>query len=212
MVTPIDAVVAIHNAFRADMAGIDAAALGAARGAPGLGATVERFRFFNEVLEWHAHGEELAIFPALEEVAPLVAEAYERDHRGLDLAFDTLSNAVTDNDPLRTARATAAFKFHLDIHLDKEDQHLYRIIRERISVPDQGKAVGIMASGIPHDRVPEFVTWMFPLLGNDDRENMTRIWQMVMPPEEFAGAIGLVQQALGDDFVELNRRIPELAA
>src|SRR5262249_25836632 len=120
--------------------------------------------------------------------------------------------AVTDNDPLQTARATAAFKFHLDIHLDKEDQHLYRIIRERIAVPDQGKAVGVMASGIPHDRVPEFVTWMFPLLGKEDRENMARIWQMVMPPEEFAGAVGLVQQALGDDFVELNRRIPELAA
>jgi len=32
--------------------------------------TVERFRFFNEVLEWHAHGEELAIFPVLEDVAP----------------------------------------------------------------------------------------------------------------------------------------------
>src|SRR5579859_3939644 len=41
---PIDAVVAIHNAFRRDMAEIDAAALGAARGKPGLEATVERFR------------------------------------------------------------------------------------------------------------------------------------------------------------------------
>ena len=63
MAGPIDAVMAIHNAFRADMAGIDAAALAAARGTPGLEATVERFRFFNEVLVWHAHGEELAIFP-----------------------------------------------------------------------------------------------------------------------------------------------------
>src|SRR6266567_8345977 len=114
MVGPIDAVVAIHNAFRADMAAIDEAALAAARGAPGLGATMERFRFFNEVLEWHAHGEELAIFPALENVAPSVAEAYEKDHRGLDAAFDALSEAVTLRDALQTARATAAFKFHLD--------------------------------------------------------------------------------------------------
>ena len=100
MVGPIDAVVAIHNAFRADMAAIDAAALAAARGVPGLEATVERFRFFNEVLAWHAHGEEVAVFTALEEVAPLVAEAYEMDHRGLDLAFDTLSNAVSARDAL----------------------------------------------------------------------------------------------------------------
>ena len=153
MVGPIDAVMAIHNAFRADMVAIDEAALAAAQGAPGLEATVERFRFFNEVLEWHAHGEEIAIFPALEEVAPCVAEAYERDHRGLDLAFEELSNAVSARDPLETARATAAFRFHLDIHLQKEDEHLYRVIKERVPVPDQGQAVGIMASKVPAERL-----------------------------------------------------------
>ncbi len=211
-VGPIDAILAIHNAFRADMTRIDAAALDAARGKPGIEATVERFRFFNEVLEWHAHGEELAVFPALEEVAPLIAEAYVKDHRGLDAAFDELSNAVSARDPLKTARATAAFKFHLDIHLDKEDTHLYRIIRERVSVPDQGKAVGIMAGGVPANRNPELIAWMFPLLGNDDRENMTRVWQMVMPPGVFAGSMQLVRQAVGDGWAELNRRIPELAA
>src|SRR5438046_4223572 len=125
MAGPIDAVRAIHNAFRQDIELIDAAALDAARGKPGLESTVERFRFFNEVLEWHAHGEEAAMFPALEGVAPLVAEAYVKDHRGLDRAFDALSNAVSVRDELGTARATAAFKFHLDIHLAKEDAHLY---------------------------------------------------------------------------------------
>ena len=180
------------------------------RGKPGLEATVERFRFFNEVLEWHAHGEEIAIFPALEEVAPSVAEAYEKDHRALDTAFATLSNAVSAHDALETARATKAFKFYLDVHLAKEDAHLYRLIRERVAVPDQGKAVGVMASTVPQDRFPELVAWMFPLLGDDDRENMTRIWQMVMPPEAFAGATTLVEQAIGDEWAELARRIPEL--
>jgi len=50
MVGPIDGVLAIHNAFRADMAAIDAAAAAAARGTGGLEATVERFRFFDEIL------------------------------------------------------------------------------------------------------------------------------------------------------------------
>ena len=212
MVGPIDAVMAIHNAFRADMVAIDEAAVAAAQGAPGLEATVERFRFFNEVLEWHAHGEELAIFPALEEVAPCVAEAYERDHRGLDLAFEGLSNAVSARDPLDTARATAAFRFHLDIHLQKEDEHLYRLIKERVPVPDQGQAVGIMASKVPAERHAEFVGWLYPLMGDDDRENMTRIWQKVMPPEAFAGSIQLVRESIGDGWDELSRRIPDLAA
>ena len=211
MTGPIDAVRAIHNAFRRDMAIIDAAALDAARGKPGLEQTVDRFRFFNEVLEWHAHGEELSMFPALESVAPSVAEAYEKDHRALDAAFDALNNAVSVHDPLETARATKAFKYFLDVHLDKEDTHLYRLIAERVSVPDQGQAVGVMASTVPQDRFPELVAWMFPLMGDDDRENMTRIWQKVMPPEAFADATRLVAAAIGDDWSELSRRIPELA-
>src|SRR5512139_1387423 len=117
MTQPLDAVMAFHNAFRRDMDTIDAAALGSARGEPGLAPTIERFRFFNEVLVWHAHGEELAIFPALETVAPLIAEAYIRDHQGLDEAFDAMNAAVSAGDALQTARASAAFKFHLDIHL-----------------------------------------------------------------------------------------------
>ena len=212
MTGPIDAVRAIHNAFRQDIALIDAAALDAARGKPGLADTVERFRFFNEVLEWHAHGEELAMFPALEAVAPSVAEAYERDHRALDAAFDALNNAVSVRDPLETARATKAFRYFLDIHLDKEDAHLYRLIGERVSVPDQGQAVGLMASTVPEDRFPELVAWMFPLMGHDDRENMTRIWQKVMPAEAFAGATQLVASSIGDEWSELTRRMPELAA
>ena len=211
MAGPLDAVTAIHNAFRRDMTGIDAAALDLARGKPDLAPTVERFRFFNEVLVWHAHGEELAIFQAVEGVAPLVAEAYERDHRGLDSAFDALSAAVAVHDALEIARAAAAFKFHLDIHLGKEDAHLYRIVRERVPVPDQAKAVGLMSSTVPQDRFPEVVAWMFPLLGDDDRENMTRIWQMVMPPPFFEVAKQLIQKAIGDDWAELTRRIPTLA-
>ncbi len=211
MTGPIDAIMAIHNAFRRDMAAIDAAALEAARGKPDVTEAVERFRFFNDVLVWHAHGEELAIFPALEDVAPSVAEAYVKDHRGLDAAFDALSDAVSARDTLETARATAAFKFHLDLHLAKEDTHVYRLIRERVSLPDQGKAVGVMSSTVPQERFPEVVAWMFPLLNPDDRENMTRVWQMLMPADAFAGVRQLIQKSDGDGWFELSRRVPELA-
>jgi hypothetical protein len=212
MQSPIDGVRALHNAFRADIAAIDTAATAAARGTPELEATVERFRFFNEILTYHAHGEERAVFPMVEEVAPLVAEAYAIDHQRLDVAFDTLSNAISAHDALQTARATAAFKFHLDTHLAKEDAHLFRIMRERVSVPDQIKAVSIMSSGMPGSRVPEFTAWIYPLLGDDDRENFTRALMMIMPWEVFAPSIPLIREATGDGFAELTRRMPELAA
>ena len=210
MAEPLDAIKAMHNAFRLDMTRIDTAALESARGNKELSPAIERFRFFNEMLVWHAHGEELAIFPVVEIVAPSVAEAYERDHRGLDAAFDALNAAVSANDVLATARASAAFKFHLDIHLGKEDTHLYRIVRERVSIPDQGKAVGIMASQVPKERFQEFISWLYPLIDNTDRENMIRIKQMVMPPEVFEQTKQLIKQVIGNDWAEMTRRIPTL--
>lgn len=212
MTSPIDAVLAFHNAFRQDMAAIDAAALGVARGDAELAPTLERFRFFNDVLVWHAAGEEGAIFPALEVVAPSLAEAYVKDHRGLDAAFDALTAAVSCRDTLEAARASAAFKFHLDLHLAKEDTHLYRLIRERVSLPDQGKALGAMSRYVPQESFPEVVAWLFPLLGSDDRENMIRIWQMLMPAEAFAGVRKLVQKTVGDGWVDLTQRIPGLSS
>ena len=210
MAEPVDAILVFHNAFRHDLERIDTAALNAAKGKQGLDATIGRYRFFNEVLVWHAMGEEAAIFPALETVAPLVAEAYIRDHRGLDMAYEELDTSYAARDPLKTARATAAFRFFLNMHLDKEDTHLYRIFRERISLPEQGKAVGVMANKIPKERFAELVAWLFPLIGHDDRETMTRIWQVVLPAPAFAGVKELIRKAVGSDWAELARRIPAL--
>jgi len=90
MAVPLDAIRAFHNAFRKDISAIDAAAYAAARGEAGLDVVVKRYRLFNEVLVWHADGKEAFVFPALESRAPLVAEAYARDHRGLDALYDAL--------------------------------------------------------------------------------------------------------------------------
>jgi len=210
MTEPLDAVMAFHNAFRRDISMIDAAALESARGKPGLEPVVGRFRFLNEVLVWHANGEELAIFPALEAVVPSVAEAYERDHHGLDVAFDVLNAAVSASDTLEIARASAAFKFHLDMHLAKEDAHLYRLVRERVPSSDQAKAVGLMATTVPQERFPEALAWLFPLIGLDDRENLVRIWQMSMPPQVFEGVKQLIKGVIGSDWVELTKRNPSL--
>jgi hypothetical protein len=192
------------------MKSIDTAALDSARGKEDLAATIERFRFFNEVLVWHAHGEEIAVFPVLDKVAPQVAEAYLKDHRGLDFAYDTLSQSYSANDLLQTARATAAFRFHLKMHLDKEDTHLYRIFRERVPLAEQARAVSIIASQIPQERFPEFVAWIFPLMGHDDRENMIRIMQAAIPAADFSRAKELIKKAVGNDWDELARRIPTL--
>jgi len=210
MVDPVDAILAFHHAFRNDITRIDTAALNWAKGKESRANTIGRFRLLNEILVWHAEGEEIAVFPAVENVAPLVAEAYVMDHRGLDSAFDELNKSYSAHDLLGTARATAAFRFHLDMHLNKEDTHLYRIFRQRITLKEQAKAVGVLASRIPHERFSEVVAWLFPLIGHDDRENMVRIYQTMMPAPVFAGVKELIKTTIGNDYAELLRRIPTL--
>jgi hypothetical protein len=210
MVAPLDGIKAFHNAFRKDMAAIDAAADTAARGKGNLDLLLKRYTFFNEVLVWHAAGEEEFIFPALEQVAPLVAEAYEKDHRGLDTLYEILDKAVKAADKLAIARAASALEFHLRFHLYKEDTHLYRIFDERIPVPEQAAITGKLSQKIPQPRFPEVVTWLYTLIGPNDRENVTRILQMALPAPAFVGVKKLIQSTLGDDWADLVRRIPEL--
>jgi hypothetical protein len=54
------------------------------------------------------------------------------------------------------------------------------------------------------------VAWKFPLLGQDDRENVTRIMQVVMPVPAFAGAKELIKKAIGSDWAELTHCIQTL--
>jgi hypothetical protein len=133
-----------------------------------------------------------------------------KDHRGLDAAFDELDRSYSLRDPLQTARATAAFRFHLNIHLYKEDTHLYRIFKERVPLPEQWKAIGLMSREVPQERYPEAVAWLFPLISQDDRENLVRGWQTTMPPPVFAGAKELIKKAIPSDWAELTERIPTL--
>ena len=210
MARPLVMITAVHNAFRADMAAIDRAALGAARGQPGLESTVERFWRMNEVLAWHAEGEEVGVFPALEVVAPDVVASYEMDHRGLDAAFGALRAAVSARDALETARATAAFKFHLDLHLTKEERHLYALFEERLSEPDQAQAVRALTSPVALER-EGFIEWLFPQIGDDDRENVLRYWHTVLPPDAFARALEVVSRATGEGFASVAARLSDLA-
>ncbi len=169
MVMPLDVIPSFHQAFRNDMRLIDDAAYNAATGDGNLAPVVERLRFFSEILKWHADGENELVFPAMDKVAPLVAQGYLHDHHEFDTMTEGLAKITAASDSLVAARETAALTAVLRIHLDKEDEYLYPILRERTSLEEQSAIVGGMAAGVPPERNPEFIRWLFRLLGHDDR-------------------------------------------
>ena len=211
MVTPLDVIPSFHQALRNDMKIIDDAAYKAAAEDGNLAPVVERLSFFSEILMWHAAGEDELVFPAMDKVAPLVARGYLHDHNEFDMMTQGLARMVAASDPLVAARETAAMTAVLRIHLDKEDQQLYPILRERTSLEEQTAIVGGMAAHVPPERNAEFIRWIFPLMGHDDREMWTRVVMGLMPEEVFAQVIGLVRETIADDWAELTRRIPELS-
>ena len=76
---------------------------------------------------------------------------------------------------------------------------------------EQGPIVGLMASKVPPQLMPQFVNWLFPLVEQGDRATMTAVWKALMPEEAFSGVKLLIQGALNsDDWSELTRRVPGL--
>ena len=70
MVAPLEAVTVIHNAFRRDLTEIDEAVYKVARRGGDLSPLIDRLRWFSQVLDLHAQGEEEAVFPAVDKVHP----------------------------------------------------------------------------------------------------------------------------------------------
>lgn len=210
MITPLDAIDAIHRAFRRDMAEIDELAYAAADGDGDLSGMIDRLRFFSEILKWHADGEDEAVFPKLDEIAPQVSRAYFLDHREFDTMTEGMAKINAASSPLVAARSTAALTEVLRIHLDKEDEHLYPILRSRTSPEEQGSIVMAMALKSPADRTADMVGWLFPLLSFEDRETMARVWMQLMPALVFAQLRSLIETTTGAEWADLTARIPEL--
>jgi iron-sulfur cluster repair protein YtfE (RIC family) len=211
--SPIDIVLCFHNAFRKDIAQIDSSVLEIARNGGNLSPVLDRLHSMNEILDYHARGEEAAVFPAIDTVAPLVARAYLMDHRELDRMVESLETMRQQKspDPLQTCRATAVLNSHLRIHLNKEDAHLYPILREKTTLSQQIAIGGIMSSKIPPDRFPTAITWLMPLLDLNDQVTVTKGWMTLMPPQIFANVKPLIKKASPQGWELIVQRIPELS-
>ncbi len=209
---PIDIIRCFHNAFRRDISQIDSLVLNIAHSGDGdLSSILDRLNVMDELLDYHARGEEAAVFPAVDKVAPLVARAYLMDHRELDGMVDSLETIRKMPDPLTASRATATLSSFLRIHLNKEDAHLYMILRERTTENEQAAIAQLMSRSVPPDKFPTMIQWLFPLLDLEDQVLVAKGWMGLMPAQVFANIKPLIGRAVPGNWAELGRRIPELS-
>ena len=207
---PIDIIRSIHNAFRRDLSQIDAASFKLAKSEENMDSIFDRLSIVSEILDYHAQGEEAAVFPALEKLTPHVSQAYFLDHRELDTMIDNLEMIQENPDPLTTARATAVLESHLRIHLNKEDTHLYPLLKERTTTDEKTEIVRKMSGKVPPERFPALIQWLIPLLDFDDRVVITEGWMTMMPPQVFANLKPLLKKLMAQDWIALTQRIPRL--
>lgn len=210
MFRPIDIVRCFHNAFRRDSFQVDTSVFSIARSGGDVIPIFERLHLLGEILEYHAKGEEAAVFPAVDKLAPLVSQSYLIDHQELDSMVSGLEAIHKAPDPLTAARATAVLNSHLRIHLYKEDVHLYPILRERTTDTEQVSIGQVMASKIPPDRFSALTQWLFSLLDIDDQTIVTKGWMTMMPTPVFAMAKQLIKKNVGENWIKIKQQIPGL--
>jgi hypothetical protein len=207
---PLDIIRSIHNAFRRELFQIDALSFKLAKNGGNMINIFDRLGIVSEILDYHAQGEEVAVFSTLDNLTPHVSHAYFLDHRELDDMVDNLQIMRHKPDPLTTARATAVLESHLRIHLNKEDAHLYPLLAEQTTESEQIEIVRKMSGKVPPERFPALVQWLLPLLDFDDRVVITAGWMKMMPPQIFSNLKPLMKKLMVQDWVALTKRIPEL--
>jgi hemerythrin-like domain-containing protein len=207
---PIDVIRCFHNAFRRDSTQIDDTVNKIAREGGNFTPVLDRLHTMNELLDYHARGEEAAVFPAMDKLVPQLATPYLMDHRELDIMTNGLETIRQNPNPLTTARATAVLDSFLRIHLNKEDAHLYTILRERTTDNEQADMGLLMSRKVPPDKYPTMIQWLFPLLDLDDQVVVARSWVNLMPPQVFAGIKPLIEKTVAANWTKLTSIVPEL--
>jgi len=188
----------------------------------GAGLT-ERLAAFEQVLKLHEDGEDLTIFPQIQQKLPKIAETYEYDHRVHRDRSAALEAALAELEGARGARRrelvklvgerAIAFNAYMNLHIDKEDLLLFPTYDETFS-PEEQMAHGAAAQGhIDPQAMAAAGAWAFQRLDADYREGFLRQMMAMLPPAGVAGLTnGLSQAVSPNDWQEMVSRIPELTS
>ena len=224
MESPIRSIRYIHKAIQVDTQRFeDEAGRLAPDDMDGAGDLARRFDFLAGVVKTHEEGEEIGIFPLIDERVYPVSAPYLLDHRTGQLhmremleAFERLATMrdMEERTGLlrQVGRQAIVLNAAVILHIRKEEDLLAPLIEEHFTVEQQGDIVKAVVAHFTPEQQQVVLPWIVKAQTLDDREAFLRGMMAVMPPSVFRMVLSWAQAALAkSEWTELERRLPKAA-
>lgn len=194
MESPARGIRFIHEAISRELALFERLAAGGA-----TGELAARLPFFERVLYLHTNSEEQSVFLDVSEKAPDVPASYILDHREDERQMAALKAALEAGGGPPLVRAVSVLREHVSLHIRKEEELLVPLIERHYDVAEQGAMVGRMMSTFSPEDMAAIVPWLITWLDPADRRAYVRAVERGVPPERFAGMLGMLRRSLAPD-------------
>jgi hypothetical protein len=171
-----------------------------------------------QVLEMHAHHEDVNLEPVLLEHAPSLAEQIDRDHHVLDARFGFVTElAQSTVDAAAADQRRLMHLLYLELSGFTSAYLAHQSVEERVVMPALERAVGVDAvvglhvsivSAIAPEQMARSLAFMLPAMNIDDRTELLTGMKKTAPKEAFEAVTGLAKSVLEPtDFAALAARL-----
>lgn len=202
---PAEGVFFIHEAICADAAELESWAARVDSG-DALAALGQRVAFLDRAVKLHTDGEEVGIYPQLEEKLRHYGDSYIFDHQMERKRFAALRGSIADAERDLTERAlrdiqrqAIALAEHLHHHVEKENQLVVPMLCEQFSPAEQGAHMGKMMSSFSPVDMAAVVPWLIRNLQPQRRVGYVTMLKNASPPERFAALAGFIRDGVSPE-------------
>ena len=218
MESPILGIRFVHTAIRRETENIEKLVSGGEPFDPAaLGKKVE---WLERMIHLHTEGEEVAMFPRLEEKEKNVGTHYLFDHDAEEKLLHEVKELIAavgaeagvTPKRLRLQQCASALRHHSALHIAKEEAIVIPLVQKNFSPPEQGAIVGEVIARYAPDDLRQMLPWIVSWLDPNDREIYVRDMSHAMPPPVFAAAKDWIRSGTSAEvWSDLQKRLPELA-
>lgn len=140
-----------------------------------------------ELLESHAHTEDMFIMPLLRKIAPELAQEFDEAHEDQEARLPGLLAALERLDPASPEAAAQGHRFTVQLsriagelltHMSDEELELNPALWSQTTDQTLGDIEQQIVGSVPPDKMMRYLRWMVPAMNPREREEFAA----VLPP------------------------------